>query len=395
MTTKIVPFRVLVVDDEPDLRPLIESRMRQNIRKGEYQFLFAGDGAEALEILRRERDVDMVVTDINMPRMDGLTLLNHIPQINPNIKSIIISAYGDMKNIRTAMNRGAFDFVVKPLDFSDFRITLERTKKHLAEWRDAQESKKKLITIQGELETAREMQQSILPIEFPEEPEYDIHGTMEPAQNVGGDFFDVFRLRERRIGLAVADVSGKGIPAALFMMASRTLLKGAAIGLDQPGQVLTEVNQALHEDNRRSMFVTIAYVVYDPRSGKLTYANGGHCNPLLVRSNGEALELEGTDGIFLGMIRGWEYQQRNGILGPGETLVLYSDGVTEAMNADSEEFGEDRLRNIFQDGPPRSAREANERIQKAVQEFAGNTPQSDDLTCLTLHRRDGRADHKG
>ena len=111
--------KILVVDDEPDLEPLVLQRMRRQIRRGEYEFVFAHDGVEALEMLTLDKEIDMVVSDINMPRMDGLTLLQQIQDVSPDIRAIIISAYGDMENIRTAMNRGAFDFVTKPLDFQD------------------------------------------------------------------------------------------------------------------------------------------------------------------------------------------------------------------------------------------------------------------------------------
>ena len=113
------PYKILVVDDEPDIQPLFSQRMRREVRAGRYELVFAGNGVEALERLNEDPGIDMVVTDINMPEMDGLTLLEQIPSVDPNLRSIIISAYGDMKNIRTAMNRGAFDFVTKPLDFED------------------------------------------------------------------------------------------------------------------------------------------------------------------------------------------------------------------------------------------------------------------------------------
>ena len=138
------PFKILVVDDEVDLEPLMLQRMRRHIRAGQYSFVFAHNGIEALERLREEADIDMVISDINMPQMDGLTLLEQIPKVDPNIRSVIISAYGDMKNIRTAMNRGAFDFVTKPLDFDDLQITIERTVSHLIEWRDALSSRDKV-----------------------------------------------------------------------------------------------------------------------------------------------------------------------------------------------------------------------------------------------------------
>ena len=127
--------KILVVDDEPDLEPLVLQRMRRAIRQGLYEFVFARNGVEALEKLSQEDDIDMVLSDINMPEMDGLTLLQQIPSVNPDIRAVIISAYGDMQNIRTAMNRGAFDFVTKPLDFDDLRITVDRTLQHVEEWR--------------------------------------------------------------------------------------------------------------------------------------------------------------------------------------------------------------------------------------------------------------------
>ena len=219
-------YKILVVDDEPDLEPLMLQRMRRDIRAGRYEFVFAQNGVEALEKLNQDDAIDMVLSDINMPQMDGLTLLEQIPKVDPNIRSVIISAYGDMKNIRTAMNRGAFDFVTKPVDFEDLRVTIDRTLRNMAEWREALQSRDQLVALQNELDVARGMQQSILPTRFPQYPGYTVYGKMQAARNVGGDFFDVLQLNEGRIGLAVADVSDKGVPAALFMMSSRTLLKG-------------------------------------------------------------------------------------------------------------------------------------------------------------------------
>ncbi len=379
-------YKILVVDDEPDLEPLILQRMRRNIRSGRYSFVFAGNGVEALERLANDPGIDMVISDINMPQMDGLTLLEQIPKVDPNVRSVIISAYGDMRNIRTAMNRGAFDFVTKPLDFEDLQITIDRTLSHMAEWKDALASRDKLVAIQNELDVASKMQQSILPASFPMAPEYEVFGNMEPARNVGGDFFDVIYLENGRIGLAVADVSDKGVPAALFMMSSRTLLKGCAIGMGSPGDVLGEVNNLLTENNETIMFVTLLYAVFDPETGVLTYANGGHCNPLLVHSDGSSEELAHTKGVALGVMPDLEYREDHVTLAPEDTLILYTDGVSEAMNAEGEEFGVERLRELFTNNPPSNAKEANEAVLQAVSEFAGNTPQSDDVTCLVIRR---------
>ncbi len=380
------PCKILVVDDETDLEPLMLQRMRRSIRSGRYEFVFAHNGVEALERLNRDNDIDMVLSDINMPQMDGLTLLQQIPKVDPNIRSVIISAYGDMKNIRTAMNRGAFDFVTKPLDFKDLRVTIERTVRHMMEWREALASRDKLVALQNELNVANQMQQSILPNRFPESGDYQVFASMEAARNVGGDFFDVIHLDGGRIGLAIADVSDKGVPAALFMMSSRTLLKGAAIGSVYPGRVLREVNDLLDEDNEASMFVTVLYAVYDPVTGELTYANGGHNSPLVVHADGSSALLPLTEGIALGVMPGLEFRENTVVLSPGDTVVFYTDGVTEAMDSSGEQFGTHRLYEIFAASAPKDSREANRAVFEAVRDFVGETPQSDDITCMTLYR---------
>ena len=385
MTSTQETYRILVVDDEPDLEPLMLQRMRRDIRSGRYKFVFAQNGVEALEKLRQENDIDMVLSDINMPQMDGLTLLEQIPKVDPNIRSVIISAYGDMKNIRRAMNRGAFDFVTKPVDFEDLKVTIDRTLRNMAEWREALQSRDRLVALQNELDVARGMQQSILPTRFPKDPSYAVYGKMQPARNVGGDFFDVMYLNDGRVGLAVADVSDKGVPAALFMMSSRTLLKGAAIGVGLPGEVLREVNDLLIEDNQGGMFVTLLYAVYDPSSRELTYANGGHNSPLVVHPDGTSALFPLTDGIALGIAPDLSYKQNTVTLSPGDSVIFYTDGVTEAMNSEEEEFGLDPLSEFFRTNPPENPEETTAAVFDAVNAFAGEMAQSDDITCLVLH----------
>ena len=378
--------KILVVDDEPDLEHLMRQRLRRDVRAGRFELFFAHNGVQALAKLEADREIDMVLSDINMPEMDGLTLLDQIPNVDPNIRAVIISAYGDMQNIRTAMNRGAFDFVTKPIDFNDLRITIDKTMAHLAVMREALASRDKLVALQNELDVARKMQQSILPTVFPQLPNCELYGHMVAAREVGGDFFDVVKLADGRYGLAIADVSGKGVPAAMFMMSSRTLLKGAAIGTPHPGNVLREVNDVLEQDNESLMFVTLFYGVYDPATGELTYANGGHNPPLIVHSDGTSMELPQTNGVALGVMGGMEYEQSKITLEPGDTAVFYTDGVSEAMNGENEEFGMDRFSQVFANTPPSGAIAANKAVFEAVQQFADGTPQSDDITCLVLRR---------
>ena len=144
------PYRILMVDDEPDLEPLVLQRLRHKIRSGQYSFVFASDGVKALDMLKENKDIDIVISDINMPHMDGLTLLEQIPKVDPNVRAIILSAYGDMKNIRTAMRRGAFDFITKPIDFGDLEETIDRTLVQLEAWRTALTSRDAQVTFQDQ-----------------------------------------------------------------------------------------------------------------------------------------------------------------------------------------------------------------------------------------------------
>jgi len=381
---KKAQYKILVVDDEPDLEHLVRQRMRRDVRAGHYEFVFAYNVVEALEVLNADPDIDMVLSDINMPRMDGLTLLEQMSQVDPDLRAVIVSAYGDMKNIRTAMNRGAFDFVTKPIDFQDLRVTIERTLEHLQMWREAVASRDKLVALQNELRVAHEMQQSILPKVFPNKPGYQLFGNMEPAREVGGDFFDIIHLENDCVGLAIADVSDKGVPAALFMMSSRTLMKGAAIGRSSPAEVLSEVNNLLQEDNDAAMFVTVFYAEYNPGSGVLSYANGGHNPPIVVHADGSSTVLPQTNGIALGIMPDIKYEQNSVTLSPGDALVLYTDGVTEAMNAQNEEFEMERLCAVLSEHCSCDVREINQAVFQAVQGFAGDMPQFDDMTCMTL-----------
>lgn len=381
------PYRILVVDDEVDVEPLVLQRMRREIRKKVYEFRFALNGVEALEILNEDDSIDMVLSDINMPEMDGLTLLQQIPSVNPNIRSVIVSAYGDMKNIRTAMNRGAFDFVTKPIDFDDLRLTIDRTVKHLKMWREALQARDRLISIQNELGLANEMQQTILPREFPQSESFEIYGAMEPARDVGGDFFDIIRLTDKERGISVADVSDKGVLAAMFMMSSRTLMKGSAIGAMNPSGVLREVNDLLVAENNSAMFVTVCYAIYNHETGELVYANGGHNAPLLVRANGEVSYLEMPPGFALGIVPDAQFSSESIQLSKGDIVLFYTDGVTEATNETGELFGEERLAKLGPSLLGLDSKAICETVVSKVHEFAGEAPQADDITAVVLKRK--------
>src|SRR5579875_3254623 len=176
---------ILVVDDEPDLELLVQQRFRRQIRGGEFGFRFARDGVEALALLADSADVDMVLTDINMPRMDGLTLLQRLQEADDPLSTVIVSAYDDMSNIRTAMNRGAFDFLTKPIDFQDFETTLAKTAAEVGAIRKSEERERQLQELRTELNIASRIQQELLPKNFPDEAHWELYAAMLPARMVG------------------------------------------------------------------------------------------------------------------------------------------------------------------------------------------------------------------
>ena len=380
------PYKLLVVDDEVDVARMFRQSLRLDLRAGKYRLLFACSGVEALERLEQEPDVDLVITDINMPDMDGLTLLGHLAERSWDLRSVVLSAYGDMKNIRTAMGLGAFDFVTKPVDFDDMKETIERSLRNLEQWREAMASRDQLVSLRQELDLAGRIQRSVLPAEFPVTPGWEMHALVESAREVSGDFYDVMRLEGGRVGLVVADVSDKGVPAALFMMASRTLIRGAAIGLGDPARVLSEVNSLICRNNPQSMFVTGFFCIVEPRSGTVVYANAGHPSPLLVRSGGSVAPLESAGNVVLGLLCGAGYDLFSFTLEPGEFLFMYTDGVTEAEGVVGGEFGEERLLEALRGQAGRNAAECAGSVVEAVREFAAGEVQSDDITCLVVRR---------
>ena len=381
----MAPTRILMVDDEEDLELLVRQRFRRRIRKGDYEFLFAHNGREALATLAENPDIHLVLSDINMPVMDGLTLLSQLESANPEVRAVIISAYGDMANIRTAMNRGAFDFVTKPIDFNDLQITIEKTLKHLEIMEQALASRDRLVSLKQELAVAKNVQMSVLPAVPPPSEYFDLYAQMTPAREIGGDFYDYFKLDDHRLGLVIADVSGKGIPAALFTMVTRALLKSAARNHESPADCLSDVNELLSQENDACMFVTLFYGVLDLRDGRLCYCNGGHNPPRIVRGTDGAVEaIPLTGNLALGIVPGHEFIEQEMRLNLGDALFFYTDGITEACNAADDEFGEGRLDGHLDIERNSAMGDLVDIVVKAVDEFAIGMEQFDDMTCLAL-----------
>lgn len=383
--------KILSVDDELDLEVLLTQYFRRKIRKGEYEFHFAHNGLEALQMVLQQKDFDIILSDINMPEMDGLTLLTRINELrNPALKCIMVSAYGDMGNIRSAMNNGAFDFATKPIDLEDLSRTIEKAIEQIDFVRTSQCEHNQLESIKGDLAVAGEIQQAILPSKFPPFPDLvdkvDVFASMTPAKDVGGDFYDFFQIDADRIGFVIADVSGKGIPAALFMAVSRTLIRSTGLRGIPSNECIAYANRLLCNESLDAMFVTVFYGIYTISTGVIDYTNAGHNPPYLLRRNNVVEALPLSQNFIVGVFDDFVYTNSTLTLEPGDAIILYTDGVTEAFNEGKQQFGEKGLEKTLKSVPGADSKEIIEAIKEDVTDFSGNEPQSDDITILSLKR---------
>ena len=238
--------------------------------------------------------------------------------------------------------------------------------------------------LKAELDVARALQLAILPSVFPERPGCEGAARMIPATTMGGDFYDYIELPDGQIGLVIADVSGHGVPAAFFMAVARTNLRELAVRHTDPGECLAQTNDALCAQNPLDLFVTVFYCIFDPKTGVLRYANGGHNPPYLRRATGPIESLNAAGGLVLGAMPGARYPTHIVQLLGGDRLVLYTDGVTEAFNPAAELYGAQRLADEVHVHGSGTSAALIERVCQSVTKFAGTAPQSDDITLTVL-----------
>ena len=379
--------KILVVDDEPDIEPLFIQNFRRKIRENQWSFLFCQNGQEALKTLKENPEIDLVLSDINMPIMDGLTFLEEIKKHNISAHTVIISAYGDMKNIRTAMNRGAFDFITKPMNFDDVLSTIQKTLQHIQEQKQALEDQNKLLSLQKELDIARSIQKSILPPLVSPAPQCLMTAQVIPAKEVGGDFYDFFPINNDCIGFSIADVSGKGISSAVFAVVHQTFLKSIGSTGISPKKCIESINQSFAKNNENCMFVTLFYGVLNLKKNSLTYVNAGHNPPFKISTNQTINTVPLLGDPPLSADSNAVFHENEITFQPGETLFLYTDGITEARNNKKEFFGEHRLKEFLSKNKDESIEKIGEKVLKSVWSFIGEEEQSDDIAYLLCRHK--------
>jgi phosphoserine phosphatase RsbU/P len=337
-----------------------------------------------------------VLLDIMMPVCNGYEVLERLRAANRlhELPVIVISAHTELDSAVRCIELGAVDYLPKPFNPTLLRARVNATieQKRL---RDAVRTH--LRRIEAELDTARKLQAGMVPTRFPAPTAarpVEIHATMHPARQVGGDLYDFFFAADDRLVFFIGDVSGKGVPAAMFMAQTKHLLRliagfllEADVAAATPAAILRRVNQELCEGNSMMMFVTGFFGMLDARSGELHFTSAGHEAPYLVNADGVS-PVSGAQGLVLGLTADWEYETAMIRLAPGDTLYLYTDGITEAFNPHNEAFARPRLEAALRANAGQSLDGLVEATVTAVRDFAGDAAQSDDIACLAIRRLD-------
>ena len=296
------------------------------------------------------------------------------------IKRVIINNLEKINDTLGKITKGDLDVTVdvrSSREFSslsdDINSTVSTLKRYIAE---------AAARIDKELEYAKQIQLSALPTNFPEDEEYNVYAQMIAAKEVGGDFYDFYKLSDKTVAFLAADVSGKGIPAAMFMMTAKTIIKDLAESGIPVNEIFTKANEKLCENNESGMFVTAWMGILDIETGKLQFANAGHNPPLLKKANGEFSYLKSRAGFVLAGMEGVRYRVGELMLAPGDRVFLYTDGVTEATNGDNKLYGEDRLLTFMNQNADMEAPALLPALKANIDEFVGEAPQFDDITML-------------
>lgn len=376
--------RVLVVDDNEANRDVLSRRLQ---REG-YAVSLAEDGAKALAMLDGE-SFDLVLLDIMMPQMNGYDVLQRIRSETRwyDLPVIMISSVDEMDSIVRCIEMGAEDYLPKPFNpvLLRARVGACLEKKRLRDERAAKQ-KAEAERLCWELDTAARVQQRLLPVQAPQVAGLDLAGTCLPARKVGGDYFDHLLLDDSHLGLVMADVKGKGIPAALLMATLVASLRSQARpSIDNLARLMKILNLQIHDWTETSNFASLFYGCLDLRNRQLRYVNAGHLMPLLVRgAKQEIVAIPDVGGPVLGVLPEAPFEEGSVQLETGDLLLAYTDGVTEAFNAQDEEFGEERLLAAVLQNLEQPSAAICTSVADSVRAWSTGVPQSDDITLLAM-----------
>ena len=379
-TTHSVPpsqtGRVLIADDQTHVLDALQMLLRGS-----------GLATEAVThpalVLRalETGQFDAVLMDLNYTRDtvaggEGLELVSRIRSMYSLVPVVVMTAWSSVDLAVEAMRRGASDFIQKPWENQDLLQKLHNQLSWARAQRRAQRQRDE------ELQEAREIQDGLLPKKLPEVAGYEVAAMTQPLRFVGGDYYSVVRISDRHTVFCIADVAGKGLPAALLMSSLQAALKPLISQRLAPRELCHRLNRILCDLTPVGKFISFVYAVLDSVDNRLTYCNAGHNPPLLIRADGTSLELE-ADGAVLGQFPDWLYEQSELQMRSGDKVLLFTDGLVEACNADEESFGEHNLIRIAQDNPTSSAEELMGLLIRAASQH-GDEHFQDDASLIVL-----------
>lgn len=371
--------RILIADDQPDL---IDA-LRLLLKPEGIQIEAVSSPDAAIAAVQRG-EFDLLLMDLNYTGdttsgREGIDLLSRIQAVDRTLPIVVMTGWGSVDLAVEAMRRGVRDFVQKPWDNKQLVTTLR------TEIEQGRERRHRLQHEQREFDEARRIQRKLLPSSLPQFDGWELATSWQPALGVGGDCFDALALGPTRLALCIADVVGKGIPAALLMSNLQAAVRAFATEATAPRELCAQVNRILCGHIAEGRFISFCYCVIDTETGELTYSNAGHYPPILIRGDGRTERLS-AGGAVLGVFVDSQYDEGRVSLGAGDRLVLYTDGITEAHAADrtsDEEFGEERLEQLTIDHRGCSAPALEARLTEAVTSFSGGRF-DDDATLIVL-----------
>ena len=371
--------RVLIADDQPD----VVEALRMLLKNAGYEIVAVSSPAAILQALATQR-FDLLLMDLNYTRdttsgREGLDLLARLQAVDGDLPIVVMTAWSSVEVAVEAIHSGVGDFVQKPWNNDALLATV---KTQIARGQARRQAQRLEAETEQALEEARAIQQELLPTEIPQIPGYEISGAWQPARLVGGDYFDVLDFGKDRVALCIADVVGKGMPAALLMSNLQAAIRTVAAESRAPQELCARVNRFVCSNTAADKFITLFYGLVDAANRKLVYTNAGHNSPILLRRDGSYLRLP-EGGAALGIFPEWQYEAGEVRLTPGDRLVLFTDGVTEAMSPQGEEFGEERLLALMAADPELGAGELQKKILRAVTEFS-TRDLHDDATLIVM-----------
>ncbi|MDY6969105.1 MAG: fused response regulator/phosphatase [Spirochaetota bacterium] len=372
------PWRILIIDDSRLQRQVI----RDTLLKLNMSITEACDGLEGLEFFSNNK-FDLVLVDIVMPNLDGFGFLERFKDLVKDefVPVILMTGSDDLNSKIKGLSIGADDFLVKPFNDKELVarvISLLRLKSAHSELYY------KNLLIKSELEYAKRLQRFIIPTDFTDIEYPCISGKYLPTEDIGGDIFDYYKLDDNKVGFLIADVTGHGIPAALVMSMSKMIFSVYSNMYQSSSKLLLRVNSEIIEVLLDDQYITAFYLIYDPQTSQLRYANAGHCRPLLFRNHTDNVTALDTDGFFLGIDEETKYQEKAIKIDRGDRLFLYTDGISEIKNSHNEEFGEKRLASFLKKNKEMKGDDFCDSLLTEVDKFSSLDERNDDIAFLNI-----------